>query len=57
MALGVMEIGIMATVVVLMFGAKKVPELARGLGQSIREFRSASREPAPDAASIEEVKA
>ena len=31
-------------VVVLLFGAKKIPELARGLGKGIREFKDASRE-------------
>lgn len=28
----------------LLFGAKKIPELARGLGKGIREFKDASRE-------------
>jgi len=28
----------------LFFGAKKLPELARGLGQGIKEFKKASRE-------------
>lgn len=36
-------IGILV-VVLLLFGARKVPELARGLGQGIREFKKASRE-------------
>jgi sec-independent protein translocase protein TatA len=31
-------------VVVLLFGAKKIPDLARGLGRGIREFKDASRE-------------
>ena len=31
-------------VVVLLFGAKKIPELARGLGRGIREFKDASKE-------------
>ncbi|MEO1449694.1 MAG: twin-arginine translocase TatA/TatE family subunit [Bacteroidota bacterium] len=30
--------------VLLLFGAKKIPELARGLGKGIREFKDASRE-------------
>ncbi len=29
-------------IVLLLFGAKKIPELARGLGQGISEFRKAS---------------
>lgn len=31
-------------VVLLLFGAKRIPELARGLGRGIREFKDASRE-------------
>ncbi len=30
--------------VVLLFGGKKLPELARGLGEAMREFKKASRE-------------
>ena len=36
-------VGILAVVMIL-FGAKKLPELARGLGQGIREFKKSSRE-------------
>lgn len=39
---GVPELLIILFVVVLLFGAKKLPELARGLGQGIREFKKAS---------------
>ena len=35
------EIIIIALLILLMFGAKKLPELARGLGQGIREFKGA----------------
>jgi sec-independent protein translocase protein TatA len=31
-------------VVVLLFGSKKIPELAKGLGEGIREFKKASSE-------------
>lgn len=31
-------------VLVLLFGGKKLPELARGLGSSIKEFKKATRE-------------
>jgi len=34
--------------VLLLFGAKKVPEMARGLGQGLREFQKATREAASD---------
>lgn len=39
-----MEIVAILAVVLILFGAKKLPELARGLGQGIREFKKSSRE-------------
>ena len=41
---GPMEIGLIVLVILLLFGAKRLPELARGLGKGIREFRSAVSE-------------
>jgi sec-independent protein translocase protein TatA len=41
---GGLEIAIIVLVVLLLFGAKKIPELARGMGQGINEFRKASNE-------------
>lgn len=38
------EIILIMTLALIFFGAKKLPELARGLGQGIREFKKASRE-------------
>ena len=35
---------IIALVVVVLFGGKKIPELARGLGRSIQEFKKAKKE-------------
>lgn len=35
---------IIILIVVLLFGAKKIPELARGVGQGINEFRKASED-------------
>ncbi len=37
--LGLPEILIILVVVLLLFGPKRLPELAKGLGQSVREFR------------------
>jgi sec-independent protein translocase protein TatA len=37
--LGTKEIVIIAVIIVLLFGAKKVPELAKGIGQAIRHIR------------------
>lgn len=36
------EIFLILIVVLLIFGGKKIPELARGLGKGIREFKDAS---------------
>src|SRR6266487_473432 len=38
------EIVLILAVVLIMFGAKKLPELAKGLGQGIKEFKKATRE-------------
>ncbi|MCV9388127.1 Sec-independent protein translocase subunit TatA/TatB [Reichenbachiella ulvae] len=38
------ELVIIVLVIVLLFGAKKIPELAKGLGRGIREFKDASKE-------------
>lgn len=38
------ELVVIVLIVLLLFGAKKIPELARGLGQGINEFRKASSE-------------
>ncbi len=42
--LGAPEIILVVLLVVFLFGGKKIPELARGLGKGIREFKDASRE-------------
>jgi sec-independent protein translocase protein TatA len=42
--LGGGEVILILAVVLLLFGAKKLPELARGLGQGIKEFKKATRE-------------
>ena len=43
-ALGGPEIAVIFLVVLLLFGAKKIPELARGLGKSMGEFKRARDE-------------
>ncbi len=42
--LGGWEIVLILAVVLILFGAKKLPELARGLGTGIKEFKKATRE-------------
>ena len=53
MNLGPMEIILILLIVLLLFGAKKLPELARGIGQAAREIRQGI----PEAATKEEPKA
>lgn len=48
--MGAPEIGLIAAVIVLLFGAKKLPELAGSVGKSIKEFRKATEEDADDEA-------
>lgn len=43
-SIGMPELVIIFTIVLLIFGGKKLPELARGLGKGIREFRRATTE-------------
>ncbi len=38
-SLGVLELLIILVVVLLIFGPRRLPEMAKGLGQSVREFR------------------
>ena len=38
------EIVLILAVVLILFGAKKLPELAKGLGQGIKEFKKATSE-------------
>jgi sec-independent protein translocase protein TatA len=42
--LGATEIILIVLVILVFFGAKKIPELAKGLGQGIREFKKATKE-------------
>ncbi len=42
--IGTGELLLIALVVLVFFGSKKIPELAQGLGKGIREFRKATRE-------------
>lgn len=41
---GPWEIVIVVLVIVLIFGGKKIPELMRGLGQGMKEFKNASKD-------------
>ncbi len=41
---GVPQIILIAIVILLLFGGRKIPELMRGLGRGIKEFRNASND-------------
>lgn len=43
-SLGPFELILIFLAVLLIFGAKRIPEIARGLGKGIREFKSATNE-------------
>jgi len=40
--LGTTELIIIAVVLVLLFGGKKIPEFMKGIGEAVKEFRKAS---------------
>jgi sec-independent protein translocase protein TatA len=42
--LGGTELMVVFAIILILFGAKKIPDFAKGLGQGIKEFRKASRE-------------
>jgi len=44
LALGPWQIVLVAVVILLIWGGKKIPELMKGLGGGIKEFKKASRE-------------
>ncbi len=43
MRLGVQELLIILAIVIVIFGANKIPQLGKGLGEGIRNFRSAMK--------------
>ncbi len=48
--LGPTELIIIAVIILLLFGAKRIPEIGKGLGGAIREFRNIKKEVASDKA-------
>jgi sec-independent protein translocase protein TatA len=48
MGLGIPELVVIVTILVLIFGANRLPELARGVGRGIRNFKDATREGAKE---------
>ena len=48
-SIGFQELLIILFILLIIFGGKKLPELAQGLGKGIREFKKATREPEDEA--------
>ena len=44
MDIGFREILLILLVVMILFGAKRIPEMMKGLGQGVKEFKRAARE-------------
>lgn len=45
---GIQELLVILVIAVLLFGGKKIPELAKGLGQGIRNFKTALKDEKPE---------
>ncbi len=56
LAVGPWQIVIVVLVILLLFGGKKIPELMRGLGSGIKEFKDASKEDDTPSDKIDEKK-
>ena len=44
-SIGLPELLVILVVAVLLFGGKKIPEVAKGLGEGIRNFKASMKEP------------
>ena len=55
-ALGTTEIILIIVAILLLFGGKKIPELMKGLGSGIKEFKNAAKEDQPADSKKEEEK-
>lgn len=52
--LGLTEILVIVGIVILLFGGKKIPELMKGLGSGIKEFKNAAKDDQPAASKKQE---
>jgi len=55
-SLGIWEILIIFAIIALLFGGKKIPELAKGLGEGIKNFRNSIKKDEPEEKSEDEEK-
>ena len=56
LVIGWPQIVLIAVVVLLLFGGRKIPELMRGLGSGIKEFKDATKEEEEEEKKIDEKK-
>ena len=54
--LGMQEIIVIALIVLLLFGGKKIPELMKGLGKGVKSFKDGIKEVDDEVKKIKEVK-
>ncbi|MBR2114046.1 MAG: twin-arginine translocase TatA/TatE family subunit [Prevotella sp.] len=54
--LGMQEIIVIALIVLLLFGGKKIPELMKGLGKGVKSFKEGIKEVDDEVKEIKEVK-
>ena len=50
---GPWQIGLIVVVILLLFGGKKIPEMMRGLGSGIKEFKDASKDDDEDTKKVD----
>ena len=53
-SLGPQEILLILVIVLVLFGAKRIPEIMRGFGRGIREFKKASQEAVDEISALTE---
>jgi sec-independent protein translocase protein TatA len=56
MGIGPSELWIILIIVIILFGGSKIPEIMKGLGKGIREFKKAKDDCGPESASKEDPK-
>lgn len=56
LAIGVWQIVVIVLLVLLLFGGRKIPELMRGVGQGMQEFKKATADHADDEVIVDDEK-
>ncbi|MDC3388460.1 twin-arginine translocase TatA/TatE family subunit [Flavobacteriaceae bacterium] len=56
LAFGAPQIVLIAVVILLLFGGKKIPELMKGLGGGIKEFKKATKEEEEETKKVKDTK-